>query len=96
MKRQSRKKRRLEYIRYRNKLRDFNCIKIVLKASSSCSYSAFREIERMVSDKVKEVKDHYFIDLDDVQYILGVTSEDLLNNTITITAKLKRLKHNEK
>lgn len=96
MKRQSRKKRRLEYIRYKNKLRRFNCIEIVLKTSSLYQHLAFRKIEQMAYDKVKYIKDYYYIELDDIKYSLGVTAEDILNDTITIKAKVKRLRHDEK
>ena len=95
MKKQSRKKRNLEYIRFKNKLRKFEPIAFVFKITDT-----LLEEKEIISDvvdyRVKELSVKYKLNLGLVDIVIGSIGYDFLNNLKSVKVKIQRLKHNEK
>ena len=95
MKKQSRKKRNLEYIRFKNKLRKFEPIYSVFKITNCLSHEN-RVVDEILGYHIKELSRKYKMNLGLVDLSIGLDSDDFLIGLRTVKATIQRLKHNEK
>ena len=94
MKKQSRKKRKLEYIRFKNKLRKFEPVMFLFKITDTLLEEK-DIITDVVDYRVKELSVKYKLNLGLVDIVIGSIGYDFLNHLKSVKVKIQRLKHNE-
>ena len=94
MKKQSRKKRSLEYIRFKNKLRKFEPVMFLFKITDTLLEEK-DIITDVVDYRVKELSVKYKLNLGLVDIVIGSIGYDFLNHLKSVKVKIQRLKHNE-
>ena len=95
MKKQSRKKRNLEYIRFKNKIRQFIPVKYSFKSTYLLNEDN-GEISEAINHFINRIEHKYKLNISLEYYKTGLTDNDFCNELYTVVLTLKRLKHNEK
>lgn len=94
MKRQSRKKRRLEYIRFKNRIRKFEPVRFAFKSSNELKQNT-QDFTNIINNFISDLKRKYKLELYLVNIETGLSRHDFSRGLHTVKITLKRLKHNE-